>query len=587
MISNIKKIISVLLISAVLLSSFAACKPYEDIETPDASDTPTESESGSLESVETPPEDPGESGQIGEATLPEEPEIEKPENPSKTLFQKSKEQYSSGNIGCTGLTLLAEYNKGVDFDINSYKDYDNKVYYLFLPCRADLSSVTFTVTHRDGSVSGPYTADFSDDDVSENEKVVGSVSTYAIKVMQSDRPTVMLEIDESYVTLKELKGDASHSTYAYGAMVTTVTDELASEMGWATRYESKDEDASSNCSMKIRGRGNATWGYPKKPYQMVTENPINLLGMEYDTKYVFVANYRDATGMRNALALEMGHMLGIDYTSDYRQVDLFMNGEYLGMYTLAEKVEVGNGRVEIDQENDVLFEYDNYAADEEIFGFQTEYTNASKRGFRVHAPEDETRMATYKEYINEAEKALFGKDSELYAKYFDVESWAKAYILQTYTMNSDAYYGSFYFYYDSTDGKLHACSPWDFDWSMGVSWGSGSYINPEKYDLTSREWMAPMFKHKDFIIAMLDVYYKGGGREVVQQMPEVIDRMAEENRLSALMNDVALEVDYFPDDVTNYDEAVAYMRDIAVRRIDYMETHMKSYAILVKYQIPD
>ena len=129
-----------------------------------------------------------------------------------------------------------------------------------------------------------------------------------------------------------------------------------------------------------------------------------------------------------------------------------MNGEYLGMYTLAEKIEVGNGRVEIDQDDDVLFEYDNYAADEEIFGFQTEYTHAAKRGFRIHSPEVETLVEKNKSIIKIAESALFGKDTNLYSRYFDAESWAKMYLLQTYTMNSDAYYGSFYFYYDSEDG---------------------------------------------------------------------------------------------------------------------------------------
>jgi hypothetical protein len=80
------KLIVALLIVAVMLPLLASCKPGVDIETPESSDTPSESESISLEPVETPAPDIGESGVIGDATLPEEPEIEKPENPTKTLF---------------------------------------------------------------------------------------------------------------------------------------------------------------------------------------------------------------------------------------------------------------------------------------------------------------------------------------------------------------------------------------------------------------------------------------------------------------------------------------------------------------------
>ena len=47
------------------------------------------------------------------------------------IFQKTQEEYEGGNLGCTGLTLLAKYNKGVAYNINSYKDEENKIYYLF------------------------------------------------------------------------------------------------------------------------------------------------------------------------------------------------------------------------------------------------------------------------------------------------------------------------------------------------------------------------------------------------------------------------------------------------------------------------
>ena len=573
---KIKRIISAFLLIAVLLSALSACTPAAQVP----------EESGTIAPVETPPADPGESGDLGEATMPEEPEIEKPANPEKTLFQKSNETYGSGVLGCTGLTLLAEYNRGVDFDIKSYKDGTNKIYYLFLPCRADLSSVTFTVTHKDGSESGPYTADFSDDEVTENEKTIGGINTYSIVVMQSNLPTVMLQIDEQYGTIKNMNGDASHETYSYGKMVATVTNEMAAEKGWATRYESLDEDAARACSMRIRGRGNATWSYPKKPYHMVLENDVDLFGMGSANKFVFLANVKDAAGMRTQLALDMGILSGIEYTSESRQVDLFMNGEYLGMYQIAEKVEAGVNRVEIDQNEDILFEKDNYAKEEPIFGFQTDYVNGNKRGFRIISPEDETMVESCKSKLIKAEIALYGKDDEQFEKYFDLESWAKMYLLQMFTMNSDSYYGSLYFYYNGDDGKLYACSPWDFDWSLGVSWGGTSfYTDPMQYDVGKIEWIKPMLTHRNFLEAVVKAYYEGGVKEAIEAMPALVDKYGEENRASAMMNQVINDIYYYPKDIDNYEDSVAYIREICVKRAVFLENLMRSYATIFKYKV--
>ena len=63
---KIKRVISAILLMAVLLSALSACKPTSDA--PHESETPAQSE------TEAP--DLGESGELGGADLPTEPEIE-------------------------------------------------------------------------------------------------------------------------------------------------------------------------------------------------------------------------------------------------------------------------------------------------------------------------------------------------------------------------------------------------------------------------------------------------------------------------------------------------------------------------------
>jgi hypothetical protein len=370
-------------------------------------------------------------------------------------------------------------------------------------------------------------------------------------------------------------------------VVATVTDEMAEAKGWATRYESVDEKQDSYGSMKIRGRGNATWGYSKKPYHMVLENKVDLFGMGSAKKFVFLANARDAAGgMRTQLAFDMGLMTGIDYTSEHRQVDLFMNGEYLGMYLVAEKAEVGENRVAIDEVNDVFYEKDNYATTEGIYGFQTENVKEKERGFRIVSPEDEASIEKNKNRIIAAENVLYGENDYFFSRYFDLDSWARMYLLQLYTMNSDSYYGSLYFYYNGDDGKLYACSPWDFDWSLGVSWGSSSfYTDPMKYDVGNIEWIKPMLTHRNFLEAVVKAYYEGGVKEAIEAMPALVDKYGEENRASAMMNQVINDIYYYPKEIDNYEDSVAYIREICVKRAVFLENLMRSYATIFKYKV--
>ncbi|HEY5499210.1 MAG TPA: CotH kinase family protein, partial [Bacteroidales bacterium] len=58
-------------------------------------------------------------------------------------------------------------------------------------------------------------------------------------------------------------------------------------------------------SIQIKGRGNASWSFPKKPYRMKLYNKANLLGMPAKAKdWTLINNYGDKTLMRNLLAFD-------------------------------------------------------------------------------------------------------------------------------------------------------------------------------------------------------------------------------------------------------------------------------------------
>ena len=575
---------------AMLLSVFASCAR----NTPPSDSTPAETplDTPFETPAETPVETPADSGSLGEPEIeyPGDPEKEEaPANPAKSLFAKSGEKYNgSNNIGCKSVTVLAKYNVGVEYNITAYKNTTEKVFYLCLPSRADLSKVTFMVNHYDGTSSGPYTADFSDDVISDDEKTYGNTSVYTLKAKQSDRPSLHLIIDEKYGTIDAMNSSGDHSVYTYGDMVMTMPEATARANGWTTRYESVEGNENLACSVEIRGRGNGTWGKPKLAYQFELEVDMDLLGLGSSDKFVLLANYNDATLMRNQIALWLGQEIGMEFTSSLVQIDVFMNDEYLGMYMLAEKCEIAPNRIEIDKKEDYLYEvaqkYQKYGE----YGFLS--TNDSLGKIRLHNDNlTAEELAKAKEIFYTADAAAYGKDEEKFLQYFDLESWAKAYIIQQFMMNHDAYWGSFYFYYDASDGKLHACSPWDFDYALGVSWASKDskyrVEDPLKFDISTNYLIEGMIKFDSFKKAVVEVYYNGGAEEAIKKVPEMLEYWTEENRSGAEMNAVGAPARWYPDTkytnypekVKDYDSAVAYLEYIVTNRIEWFDNLMAGY----------
>jgi hypothetical protein len=74
----------------------------------------------------------------------------------------------------------------------------------------------------------------------------------------------------------------------------------------------------------IRGRGNVTWGYPKKPYRLKFDKKISMFGLGEAKSWVLLANYRDPTLIMNTVAFELGHKLGFPYTNHAHHVELFV-----------------------------------------------------------------------------------------------------------------------------------------------------------------------------------------------------------------------------------------------------------------------
>ena len=103
--------------------------------------------------------------------------------------------------------------------------------------------------------------------------------------------------------------------------------------------------------LTIKVRGNSTKNLPKKPYKLKLDSKTNMFGLDpnggKNKHWVLLANYYDECMLRNKVAYDMSHELGVPVWQKSTWVDVILNGQFLGCYQFCQHIRVGEDRVNI------------------------------------------------------------------------------------------------------------------------------------------------------------------------------------------------------------------------------------------------
>ena len=233
-----------------------------------------------------------------------------------------------------------------------------------------------------------------------------------------------------------------------------------------------------------RGRGNASWNFPKKPLRIKFADGKShhmLKDSQQESpakakKWTLINNYGDKTLMRNCLAFEVNKRLGAVYTPWCQPVDVILNGEYKGCYQLCDQITIDKARVPIVE----MTEFDNeepmvsggYLVEIDAYANQESSWFQSNRGIPVTIkfPGDDeitTQQQNYiRNYFNLMESSVYSSNYtdpvNGYRKYLDVESFLKHFITGEFSGNMDTYWST-YMYKDREENQFHVAPCWDFD----------------------------------------------------------------------------------------------------------------------------
>lgn len=236
---------------------------------------------------------------------------------------------------------------------------------------------------------------------------------------------------------------------------------------------------------KIKGRGNTSWGKPKKGYSITYDKDVGVAGMDPIKKYAITANYQDDSLSRNRILYDLSDAVGLPYAPDSRYVDFYVNGFYWGSYLLSEKIDSGgllpkikkadylNDDNTIKEDFDFVVEVNPSARDEDYW--------FSSNGMKITiiSPEIDPGDPGYEE-VRENIKEKFDQfyaatsSSGDLSEAADIESLARLYLVNELGKNWDSGAASTFFTYmqDENDVYRFYGSPvWDYDNSMGNATG--------------------------------------------------------------------------------------------------------------------
>lgn len=391
--------------------------------------------------------------------------------------------------------------------------------------------------------SGETAIDFSKDQKCVLYSEDGTSRTYLIQVKRSLLPVLFIDTD-NHAEVKNKTDWMKATIRLYGE-------------GGNLDYEGE---------MEIKGRGNATWTYPKKPYNIKLSKKASLLGMPKDKRWCLLANFVDKTLLRNEFAFQVARSTDMEWTPRGEYVELVFNGSHVGNYYLCEKIKIGENRLNIDNSDGVvdrgyLMEIDNM--------YDEEYKFTSERGlpymFKDPDVVSKEQFNYVQSFVSDMEQAIYSSSDNDYLKYIDADSWIDSWIVFELTQNYEPLGPRSCFVYMDKGGLMKSGPVWDFDC------GTFSKSTLGRYRIKDALYYGELFKKESFRKSVKDHW--NTHKKEFEKIPDRIRSLAKRLSASQNMNESMWPVgDAVNDDVfMSYQESVNSMIEAYMQKKEWLD----------------
>jgi hypothetical protein len=239
-------------------------------------------------------------------------------------------------------------------------------------------------------------------------------------------------------------------------------------------FDGRGEYPDLSLTGRIRGRGNSTWlWYDKKPYRIKFDASNKVFGIDKNKDWVLLANYRDVTKVMNTFCFIAADWMGMHFTTPVRYAEVFLNGDYIGLYQIAEQVEVGGNRVDIDEASGLLLSLDLDDGPDLSPGTGDNFwSEVYRMPVCVKYPEDidADRLAQIRTEFGKLEAAVQAHDYALCDSLMDLHSFIAMLQLQEYVFNVELSAPRSVFLFRDGNGRWGWGPAWDWDAGFDFRW---------------------------------------------------------------------------------------------------------------------
>lgn len=498
--------------------------------------------------------------------------------------------------------LTTERNYFLPFNIACHISDDGSRITALLPSGVDLSEIIPTFTYYGDTVlynGAPLISDetlmnLDEDAILTMKAKDGSQKTVTVHIekLNTHLPSVALTV-EGYQEI-ESRTEYLYTTFYVG--------------GGDPAYCPYATSTPLTLTGIAKGRGNSSWGHPKKSYTVKLDVKATLLDMSESRDWALISNYEDKTLLRNCLAEYLSEGVGLEYTPQMRPVDLWYNGQYWGTYNLVEKIEVEKDRVNITKfdpllpadEVGYLLEFDSHVNEgpgrDQWRRFGPAYYNPTTnevffqidiggKWCTIVEPSYKELTVEHVNYIYskvmQATAALKSQNFNNMNQIIDARSFSKWYLVEEFMNNTDASMHSSVYMTLDVGGKFKLGPIWDFDRSSG----NCDYWNPQESpnDLynSGAGWFHLLYRTSEARTILKQEW--NNFIRVVRDLDPVIESMADMIYLSQQYNFqrwpiLEKRVGANPESVVaaqTFDSQVKILKEFCRRRVTAMDNFLK------------
>ncbi len=250
----------------------------------------------------------------------------------------------------------------------------------------------------------------------------------------------------------------------------------------------------------IEKRGSSSNSFPMKSYGLETRGPdsvnynVSLFDWPSDNDWILYAPYTDKSLIRNVLTYDLGRQMG-QYAPRTKLCEVILNGSYIGVYVLMERIKINPGRVNVDPLNYLdtldnqltggyIIKVDKTTAGG-VIAWTSPYTaQAPSTGptyYQLHDPDiselHPLQLNYIHDYVDNWETVLksmnFANPQIGFRAFSDELSFIDYMLINELSKNVDGYRISTFLHKKrySEGGKLFAGPLWDFN----LGWGNANY----------------------------------------------------------------------------------------------------------------